>query len=272
MSVSLRSVESILEIASRFYRKNLPLAYSQQAHISILLDIIGYVIHELAFPVVITSVPLAEPIFHLDKTIILSKSLIAYYMNQPIITDTGSVTLRRNVDLFDDLFDGGGGGGAEQTATTDAKTRSATKPPSSSSSSRSTIKTACLRANRLDLSERFDELEYIRFANIVKLVVMVAHWYQHYAKSIPYTDHSRFRSFELANRESSLSGFARFNGGVAYRDSERKRYKGDEYDDDGGGYRDDDADDDDDDYDDRDTRDNDYDGNDNNRGSRMRVG
>lgn len=172
MSVSLLSVESIVDTANRFYRKDAPLIYSQSYHIPLLLDIIGYVTHEHRFPVVMTTVPLIEPIYNLDKTIILSKGLIAFYMNQPIRIDYGTVKIERNVDLFGDLH-----------ATVDRTT-------------------GCFRPSSRDtLIDRFDENAHVRFAHLVRLIMMVAHWQQHYVRSIPFTSHDHFRQPQLARRE-----------------------------------------------------------------------
>lgn len=178
MSVSLRSIESIVNTAERFYSKDAPLIYSQNYHIPLLLNIIGYVMHERQLLVATTTVPLIEPIYNIGKTIILSKSLIALYMNQPIAIDRGTVTLEHNVDLFEDLL--------------------SSKSPDTSG--KSPAGRSCYNFDRARLNERFDETAYVRFAYVIRLVVMVAHWHQHYTKRIPYTSHDHFRSIEWASR------------------------------------------------------------------------
>ena len=167
MSVSLLSTESIIDTANRFYNKNLPLSYSQKYHLPILLNIIGYVTHERTLSVVFTSVPLIEPIYNRNNIIILSKSVIAYYMNQPIFIDRGKIEFEHNVDLFDGLMDMG-------------------------------------NANAFPTKEPFNEDEYVKFVNVVRLVIMVFHWYQHYKYEIPYTDHAKFKIPEIANRKFGL--------------------------------------------------------------------
>lgn len=173
MSVSLQSYESIVDTANKFYHKNLPLRYSQQDHVPILLNIIGYIMHERTLSVVFTSVQLIEPIYHIDKTIIISKSLLAFYMNQPVRIDNEKVMLKEDVDLFDGLLLG---------------------------SERPLVDSTCMRLGQADLTDRFSDDEFVRFTYVLRLVLLVAHWHQHYSKSIPYKDHSRFRMPELANR------------------------------------------------------------------------
>lgn len=179
MSVSLCSIESIVNAANRFYRKDAPLMYSQNYHIDLLLNIIGYMIHERRFQVAVTNVPLIEPIYNFDKMIILSKPLIAYYMNQPVAIDRGKVTLERNVDLFGDLL-----GRARSEKSTNCASFDAAD---------------AVRDNA-ERDVLLSEDDIVRFTHTIRLVVMAAHWYQHYSKSIPYTDHSSFRPIEFANR------------------------------------------------------------------------
>lgn len=181
MSVSLLSVESIVDTANRFYRKDAPLIYSQSYHIPLLLDIIGYVTHEHRFPVAVTTVPLIEPIYNLDKTIILSKGLIAFYMNQPIKIDHGTVKIERNVDLFGDLH-----------ATVERAT-------------------GCFHPSPRDtLVDRFDENTHVRFAHLVRLIMMVAHWQQHYVRSIPFNSHDHFKRPQLARRDVTVNDRQRY--------------------------------------------------------------
>lgn len=180
MSVTLRSWESVVDTISRFYNKHLPVIYDESEYLPLLIKIIGYTMHEKSINVVTTTVPLPEPIYNLGDTILLSKSLIAYYMNQPVQMDTEKIEIKRDVDLFDDLIP------------------SAPDQPLQQSRS---------------LVECMGEAEQVRLTFVTRLVLMAAHWHQHYSKSIRYTDHSAFHPIEFARRQRKRTREAFVGGG-----------------------------------------------------------
>jgi hypothetical protein len=216
MSVTLASFESVLDMVKRFYDPNLPVIYSTR-HIEILLDMIGFVIHERQFPVICTTIPLAEPIYAVDNTIIVSRPLLAYYINQPVQMPQMNVEFVKNVDIFADII---------PSLTNKTKTDDDDDDDDNDNSGdtvsyplyaiannkddgvyhRSTRRLVndrggCPRFEQDMLGKRFSEEENVRFAHTVKLVLLVAHWEQHYKRHIPYTNHTNFHNIDIGNQK-----------------------------------------------------------------------
>lgn len=203
MSASLASIESILDMVRRFYDPRLPTSYSSR-HMEILLNIIGVVIHETQYSVLCTTLPLIEPIYTIDKMIMISRPLVSYYINQPVYSPPMNIKFVKDADIFEDIL------------------------PSSSSSSSSLIGTmakrsmdplwlssndvrlisgnrSCMHLQKDLFGKRFSEEENVRFAHTLRLCLMVSHWEQHHKNAVPYTDHSKFRPIEVANQHRRQS-------------------------------------------------------------------
>lgn len=187
MSVALSSWESLLELVKRYHNALLPPYYSKN-HMTVLLDMIGLVLGQRTYQVVVTKVPLIEPIVTLKKTILVSRPLVAYCVNQPIKMPVSKIKLVTNVDILGDLLplvnasedddndDSGNKGNGEQS-----------------------VVTPCERQQQRGIAAVFSKLETIQIQHLLRLALMVSHWDRHRRHKIPYNRHADYPNLEMAS-------------------------------------------------------------------------
>ena len=218
MSVTLQSFESILDTVKRFYDPALPTSYSTR-HMEILLNMIGMVIHEQQFSILCTTVSLIEPIYFRDNIIIISRPLLAYYINQPVEAPPMNVKFIKNIDLFDELIPSlvkpDDDDDDDETSIDAVVNKPIETYPLWGVSSNTggggiyndSIKPIhdqgrCQRFEQDMFGKRFSEEENVRFTHIVRLALLVAHWEQHYKRGIPYASHKNFYNIDIGNRRT----------------------------------------------------------------------
>lgn len=178
MSVALSSWESLLELVKRYHNALLPPYYSKN-HLTVLLDMIGLVLGQRTYQVVVTKVPLIEPIVTLQKTILVSRPLVAYCVNQPIRMPVNKIKLVTNVDILGDLM--------PLVVNDEEKQRTITP---------------CEQQQQQRYREHFDKLETIQIQHLLRLALMVSHWDRHRRYRIPYNEHANYPNLEMANAKT----------------------------------------------------------------------
>ncbi|KAG8362503.1 GbNV_gp60-like [Fopius arisanus] len=171
MSTSITSWKNVLELARRFYDKNLPLYYSI-SHLKIIRNAIGYVMGVRSYNLVETTVPLLEPIISHNNTVFISRPLVAHYINQPIYTPVTQVNFLSNVNLLDELS-------VPIVQNEDLNVLS-------SEYSNTYIK-------------QFSREEGARFHQLLRAIILVVHWNQHRERNISFTTHEDFSDLEMTN-------------------------------------------------------------------------
>lgn len=171
MSISTESWESTIALVKQYYDKSLPLYYSEE-HFELTCQIIGLFLRKKSFIVVRTSVVLPEPIVCFNDDLYISIPLVALLVNKTVELPPNKVEFVEKVDLFDGLI-----------------------PMVQKELPYCLNKPGYLEEN---FNEQFNFEETIRFTQILRIVLMCGHFYQHYTKKIPYTKHKNFKSIEMA--------------------------------------------------------------------------
>lgn len=146
---------------------------------TVLLDMIGLVLGQRTYRVTVTKVPLIEPIVMLRKTILVSRPLVAYCVNQPIRMPVNKIKLVTNVDILGDLMpliDTDGNNGHERSALT-----------------------PCERQQQRDVDSNLSKLETVQIQHLLRLALMVSHWDRHRRLDIPYNQHTDYPNLEMAS-------------------------------------------------------------------------
>lgn len=171
MSISTESWESTITLVKQYYDKSLPLYFSDE-HFDLICQIIGVFLRQKSFIVVRTSVVLPEPIVCFNNDIYISIPLVALLINKTIDLPPNKVEFVEKVDLFDGLIP----------------------------MVQKELPYCMNKASYMDekFEDQFNFEETVRFTQILRIVLMCGHFYQHYTKKIPYTTHVNFKSIEMA--------------------------------------------------------------------------
>lgn len=170
----MSSWESVLELVKRYYNALLPPYYSKN-HLTVLLDMIGLVLGQRTYQVVVTKVPLIEPIVTLQNTVLVSRPLVAYCVNQPIRMPVNKIKLVTNVDILGDLT-----------------------PLINPGDNKDTV-TPCEQQQQRDINANFSKLETVQIQHLLRLALMVSHWDRHRRLKIPYNAHTDYPNLEMAS-------------------------------------------------------------------------
>lgn len=174
MSVALSSWESVLELVKRYHNALLPPYYSKN-HMTVLLDMIGLVLGQRTYRVAVTKVPLIEPIVMLQKTILVSRPLVAYCVNQPVRMPVSKIKLVTNVDILGDLM------------------------PLITGKEDSSVVTPCEQQQHRDVDANLSKLETVQIQHLLRLALMVSHWDRHRRNNVPYNEHVNYPNLEMAS-------------------------------------------------------------------------
>lgn len=185
MSTSFASYESLVHLMNCNYDPNLPVYYSD-GHLNIVVNILQLMLND--FECVVTSVPMQEPLVEFGRTVYVSLPLVAQLVNMNVDLPKERVTITRNFNIFQGMrastrpvknsiqkcFENYGRGDDDDT---DADT-------SNSNVSKS----------------QFSTIEMTRIVQILRLVMMCAHFNQHHKRkhTTPYQRHDDFDELELA--------------------------------------------------------------------------
>ncbi|AQN78607.1 ACH96210.1 GrBNV gp60-like protein [Kallithea virus] len=211
MSVSLDSYESVVKMTCEYYDSEMPL-YFNEGHYNIACDIIALLLQKQEFSIVRTNLKLLEPIMENGGVIYMSLPLIALLVNSLVDLPQNSVEFVNNFNIFDGL----------NMITEDRSSQrscyaKANRRPSSMSSvivrnqnvqNYNKIVSSAIGKNVYNIEpiddsnniQQFSPTETIRFTQTLRIVLMCAHFYQHYIGNIPYNDHSTFQALEIAHR------------------------------------------------------------------------
>lgn len=171
MSISTESWESIISLVNHFYDKNIPVYYTE-AHLDLTCKILALFLKQQSFHVVRTNVVLTEPLITYQNAIFLSVPLIALLVNKTVELPSNMVEFVENVDLFDGL-----------------------KPLIQQDLSYCIDKPGY---SEEILEQQFSLEETVRFTQILRIIVMCGHFYQHYSQKIPFHSHVNFKNIEIA--------------------------------------------------------------------------
>lgn len=171
MSISTESWESTIALVSQIYDKSLPLVYSEE-HIDLTCQLLGLFLRKKSFIVVRSTVVLTEPIICFNDVVYISLPLVALLVNKKVDLPPNKVEFVDKVDLFDGLI----------PAVQKELPYCINKPGYTED----------------NFNEQFNIEDTVRFSQILRIVLMCGHFYQHYTKKIPYTTHDNFKSLEMA--------------------------------------------------------------------------
>lgn len=219
MSVSLDSYESIVQLACLYYDKNMALYYTE-AHYRMVCDMLAIVLQKSELTIVRTNVKLCEPILDYHGVIYISVPLVAMLVNLSVKLPKNNVQFVDDFNVF---------AGLVATKNTEQNTKNcilqASRPLSMSGINNIHLIDAApmLNANthfpgcntklKNPLASGINEFtehnqsldiltssELVRFTQILRLVMMCAHFQQHYCEKIPFTTHKHFKKLEIAKQ------------------------------------------------------------------------
>jgi hypothetical protein len=101
MSVSYSSWESIVDLASKYYTRDLPIYYSIE-HVRLTCTLLTHLLKLRELSYVCTQTVLNEPIYYNKGIIYISIPLLAMLVNKTVEMPKYEVEFLRNVDLFDE--------------------------------------------------------------------------------------------------------------------------------------------------------------------------
>lgn len=187
MSTSFSSFESLVHIMNTYYDVTLP-PYYVPRHLDIVVNVIHQMVRYKEIEVVVTSVILQEPIVANGDRIFISVPLVAMLVNLNVALPKEQVKFAKNFNIF-------------QNMSNESKVKT-------SSSSQCVVNYQRGRSAAVDqadneampLGVQFTSIEMTRIVQLLRLVTMCAHFYQHYKlkHAPPYTQHKDFDPVELA--------------------------------------------------------------------------
>lgn len=186
MSTSFDSYESLVYLMNCHYDKNLPSHYTDR-HLDIVVSILQLMMSYNEFQCVVTRVPLQEPIVEYGSTIYISVPLVATLINFNVDLPKERITFTRNFNIFQGV-------------------KKPKKVKNSLQQCYQNYKNNDTRANdnddnRASSAARTSAVEMTRIVQLLRLVMMCAHFYQHHKRrhTPPYLKHDDFDEIELAH-------------------------------------------------------------------------
>lgn len=191
MSTSFSSFESLIYIMNSQYDENLP-PYYVIKHIDIVVNVIHMMMQYREMQVVVTNVMLQEPIIANGSTIYISVPLVAMLVNLNVALPKEHVKFATNFNIFKNI----------RTPQQNTSTRQCIinyergiRPENSDDEDDNNYD------DNTPLGVQFTSIQITRIVQLLRLVLMCAHFYQHYTLEhpTPYLKHSDFAPLELAH-------------------------------------------------------------------------
>ncbi|ATZ81525.1 GrBNV_gp60-like protein [Drosophila innubila nudivirus] len=212
MSVSINSYESIIKLACEYYDADMPI-YFCEGHYNITCDIIALLLQKQEFSIVRTNIKLIEPIMEDGGVIYLSLPLIALLVNTLVELPKNSIEYKEDFNIFDGLNMITEEKSSRNSCFTKANSRpnniSQVLSRTRAADNYNKIASSVIGENVYnstivddsDTFQQFSPIETIRFTQVLRIVLMCAHFYQHYTEKIPYTNHREFKTLEIAKQK-----------------------------------------------------------------------
>lgn len=181
MSVSDSSWESILELAEKFYDRNLKLYYTTD-HLDVILKILTYISNVKDVMYVFTRVTLIEPLMTYDNLLYISIPLVAELINLPVNLPQARIKFIKNVNIFESLF----------------------KKDVQNHEDCSTVATPSTYYNRQFtdcVKTKFSNDDLVRITHLIRLILMCRHYLVHIDYGINFQSHKDFPKIECAARK-----------------------------------------------------------------------
>lgn len=178
MSISVNSWESLVDLVSLYYDRNLPV-YFDEKHVLLTCDIIAILLNRRDFPIIKTNVVLNEPIVAYENCIFLSIPLIALLVNKTVDMPPNKVEFVENFNIFDGL--------------------------KSFVQTNENLKSTCRTSAADNILNNSSTTETVRFTQMLRIMIMCSHFHQHYIKQIPFTCHKNFNMIEVAKISKSAN-------------------------------------------------------------------
>ncbi|AYP97959.1 GrBNV gp60-like protein-like protein [Mauternbach virus] len=213
MSISINSYESVIKMACEYYDSDMPI-YFCEGHYNIACDIVALLLQKQEFSMVRTNIKLLEPIMEYGGVIYFSLPLIALLVNTLVELPKNSIEYNENFNIFDGL----NMITEEKSSRNSCFTKANSRPNNiaqvlnrnQSAQNYNKIASSVVGANVYnativddhDMFQQFTPVETIRFTQVLRLVLMCAHFYQHYTEKTEYTTHRGFKKLEIAKQKS----------------------------------------------------------------------
>lgn len=190
MSTSFSSFESLVYIMNTQYDPSLPAYYVPQ-HIEIVKNVIHIMMRHQEMEVVVTNITLQEPIIANRNIIYISVPLVAMLVNLNISLPKEHVKITTNFNIFQNIRPRIRAQNSNRDCVINYQRGIYGNNTNADSS----------EYNTTPRGPQFTSIEITRIVQLLRIVQMCAHFYQHYTlkHSPPYLRHDDFEPLELAH-------------------------------------------------------------------------
>lgn len=205
MTATVQSWENILYLVQVYYREDLK-PYYDETYVDICLDIISRVIGKPSFEYVLTIESLPEPIMTYRKIIVLSAPMLENLLDRPVCLPQTRIENVKNFDIFEtfDVLKNDPESCVNKSEflvdwLSEVRAIVNTKAPGSGSG----VSSGGVGRHARQFT-RLTNSQITSLIMLVRLVVCIAHWAQHYRLRTNVNDHSHHQDLEFAELEDAI--------------------------------------------------------------------
>lgn len=202
MSVSLESWEGVADTVARYFSKSMPPYYTSR-YIEIAVEIVGDLLGKTSYTYVETSVSLPEPVWQVKNIVFFSVPMMSLFINQPVDLPQDTVKYVSRFDIFDriEVYDAKSSYDDDDAGTAARKRKKRDSPPESYDTGYVVNWNATMFAGHSPDEFGLNESDATVLVQLFRLVMMIAHWYQHVSRRTAYRDHDDFHEIEMADTD-----------------------------------------------------------------------
>lgn len=208
MSFELNSFEKIAQLASEFYFPDLTETYDRGIYCTIIFHLVNKIAPDTINQIMTTRVILPEIIWLQKKTLLLSEPLLIKLLNKPIKIQKAYTEYIDNFDIFnfskikckkannDNLFD---------VLESSSKVINQKRPVYSSAKVLKWCTKRIVERNKLGIhqmqqySSELSEHETVCMIQLIRLICVVRHWFQHYCNDNDFMNHQNFSKLQFSD-------------------------------------------------------------------------